>query len=73
MKNKGLTVDNEVAELTADTKNRKNEFILGTGSQGGTYYPLGGEMANIWNKHIDGINVTNTETGASVENLVQNS
>lgn len=65
----GLTVENEVAELTADQNDRKSEFVLGTGSQGGTYYPLGGEIANLWNKHIDGINVTNTETGASVENL----
>ncbi|RST71519.1 TAXI family TRAP transporter solute-binding subunit [Siminovitchia acidinfaciens] len=65
----GLTVDNPVAELKADKKDRKSEMILGTGSQGGTYYPLGGEMANIWNKHIDGVNVTNTETGASIENL----
>lgn len=65
----GLTVDNPVAELKADKKDRKSELILGTGSQGGTYYPLGGEMANIWNKHIDGVNVTNTETGASIENL----
>lgn len=65
----GLTVDNPVADLKADKKDRKSELILGTGSQGGTYYPLGGEMANIWNKHIDGVNVTNTETGASIENL----
>ena len=65
----GLTVDNPVAELTVDKSDRKSEFILGTGSQGGTYYPLGGEMASIWNKNIDGLNVTNTETGASVENL----
>lgn len=65
----GLTVDNPVAELSTDGTNRKSELILGTGSQGGTYYPLGGEMANIWNKHIDGVNITNTETGASVENL----
>ncbi|WP_225986100.1 TAXI family TRAP transporter solute-binding subunit [Psychrobacillus glaciei] len=65
----GLTVDNPVAELTADKSKRKKELILGTGSQGGTYYPLGGEMASIWNKNIKGVNVTNTETGASVENL----
>ncbi|MFD1926816.1 TAXI family TRAP transporter solute-binding subunit [Sporosarcina siberiensis] len=65
----GLTVDAEVADLTADEGSRKSEFILGTGSQGGTYYPLGGEMASLWNKYIDGVNVTNTETGASVENL----
>ena len=64
----GLTVDNPVAEVAADPSNRKTEFILGTGSQGGTYYPLGGEIANVWNKYLD-INVTNTETGASTENL----
>ncbi|MEC5422899.1 TAXI family TRAP transporter solute-binding subunit [Virgibacillus sp. C22-A2] len=63
----GLTVDNPVAELNVTES--KSEFILGTGSQGGTYYPLGGEMANLWNSNIDGINVTNTETGASIENL----
>ncbi len=65
----GLKVENEVAQLKADAKTRKKEFVLGTGSQGGTYYPLGGEMANLWNKYIDGVHVTNTETGASVENL----
>ncbi|WP_240793311.1 TAXI family TRAP transporter solute-binding subunit [Psychrobacillus vulpis] len=65
----GLTVNNLVAEITAKDSSRKSEFILGTGSQGGTYYPLGGEMASIWNKYLDGVNVTNTETGASVENL----
>src|SRR5690625_2678517 len=64
----GLTVDNPVAELNTDRQDRADELILGTGSQGGTYYPLGGEMANIWNNHLD-VNITNTETGASVENL----
>ncbi|WP_067727724.1 TAXI family TRAP transporter solute-binding subunit [Oceanobacillus damuensis] len=63
----GLTVDNPVAEL--NVSEIKNDLILGTGSQGGTYYPLGGEMATIWKNNIDGLNITNTETGASVENL----
>ncbi|MGP9642796.1 MULTISPECIES: TAXI family TRAP transporter solute-binding subunit [Halomonas] len=64
----GLTVDNPVAEL-GDIE-PKSEFVLGTGSQGGTYYPLGGEMATIWNRYLDGQNFTNIETGASIENLV---
>lgn len=64
----GLTVDGPVATLTATADKRKSEFTLGTGSQGGTYYPLGGEIANVWNKHADG-NFTNVETGASLENL----
>lgn len=64
----GIEFDNPIAEVTADESSRKGEFILGTGSQGGTYYPLGGEMATLWNNHLD-INVTNMETGASVENM----
>ncbi|MCP1315773.1 MULTISPECIES: TAXI family TRAP transporter solute-binding subunit [unclassified Halomonas] len=64
----GLTVDNPVASL--DDISAKSEYVLGTGSQGGTYYPLGGEMATIWNRYLDGQNFTNIETGASIENLV---
>nr|WP_163503131.1 TAXI family TRAP transporter solute-binding subunit [Halomonas socia] len=64
----GLTVDNPVAEL--GEVEEKSEFILGTGSQGGTYYPLGGEMATIWNRYLDDANFTNIETGASIENMV---
>ncbi len=47
------------------------DLLMGTGSQGGTYFPLGAEMANVWNEHIDSINVTSTESGASVENLAK--
>ncbi|PCF93447.1 TAXI family TRAP transporter solute-binding subunit [Vreelandella nigrificans] len=64
----GLSVANPVAELGDITS--KREFVLGTGSQGGTYYPLGGEMATIWNRYLDDQNFTNIETGASIENLV---
>ena len=63
----GLEFDNPIAELNVSEE--KSDLVLGTGSQGGTYYPLGGEIANVWNNHLDNINVTNTETGASVENL----
>ena len=62
----GLDFDNPIAEVNVEEA--KSELTLGTGSQGGTYYPLGGEMANVWNNNLD-ISVTNTETGASVENL----
>src|SRR5699024_11251448 len=61
--------DNPIAELNVNEE--KSELVLGTGSQGGTYYPLGGEIANVWNNHLEAINVTNTETGASVEKLAQ--
>ncbi|WP_017186270.1 TAXI family TRAP transporter solute-binding subunit [Alkalibacillus haloalkaliphilus] len=65
----GLDVSGDVADVAASEADRPDELILGTGSSGGTYYPLGGEMATVWNNHIDGVNVTSTETGASVENL----
>ncbi|WP_138419099.1 TAXI family TRAP transporter solute-binding subunit [Aquibacillus sediminis] len=67
----GLTVDNEVADVSATEDDRDSDFVLGTGSAGGTYYPLGGEMANLWSEYIDGVSVTATETGASVENLAE--
>jgi uncharacterized protein len=47
------------------------DLLMGTGSQGGTYYPLGAEMANVWNKNIKNVNVTSTESGASIENLAK--
>lgn len=42
---------------------------MGTGGTGGTYYPLGGGMAEVWNNNIDGIDVNIQSTGASVENI----
>ena len=66
----GLKVDNPVAKVTAKKGDRKKEFTIGSGSQGGTYYPLGGEMATVWNNNLDN-NFTNVETGASLENLGQ--
>lgn len=66
----GLEFDNPIAEVSADESDRKSEFVLGTGSQGGTYYPLGGEIANLWKSYLDE-NYTNIETGASVENIME--
>ncbi|WP_416151308.1 TAXI family TRAP transporter solute-binding subunit [Salipaludibacillus sp. HK11] len=45
---------------------------LGTGSTGGTYYPLGTEMATVINNNIDvdGFDLSAISTGASVENIV---
>ena len=40
-----------------------------TGSTGGTYFPLGGAMANVWTKYIDNVQVTSQPGGASVESI----
>ncbi len=45
-------------------------ITFGTGSPGGTYYPLGGAMADLWTKLLEdeGIEATAESTAASVEN-----
>ncbi len=48
----------------------QQRFIaIGTGGAAGTYYPLGGAMAEIWNKNIKNMNATAQTTGASVANI----
>ncbi|TVP63740.1 MAG: TAXI family TRAP transporter solute-binding subunit [Nitriliruptor sp.] len=44
-------------------------LTLATGSTGGTYFPLGGAMAGVWNDNIDAARVNTQSSGASVENL----
>jgi len=47
------------------------DLVMGTGSTGGTYFALGGAMANAMNDKLTDIGVTITaqSTGASVENI----
>jgi TRAP transporter TAXI family solute receptor len=48
----------------------KTEFIsIGTGGTGGVYYPLGGGIAEVWSKHVPGVQAVAEVTGASVENV----
>ncbi|MFP4148349.1 MAG: TAXI family TRAP transporter solute-binding subunit [Nitriliruptoraceae bacterium] len=44
-------------------------LTMATGSTGGTYFPLGGAMAGVWNDNIDEVRVNTQSSGASVENL----
>lgn len=49
---------------------QQQTFInLATGGTAGTYYPLGGAMAEIWNNNIEGVNATAQSTNASVANV----
>ncbi|MGF7185904.1 hypothetical protein GGQ84_001997 [Desulfitispora alkaliphila] len=48
---------------------RDLELLMATGGTAGTYYPLGGAIANAWSEHIDGVNVGVQSSGASVENM----
>ncbi|MDS1271676.1 TAXI family TRAP transporter solute-binding subunit [Lipingzhangella sp. LS1_29] len=60
---------------TPDDTNGNGEDIAGgdltlaTGSTGGTYYPLGGEIANLWTESLEDVSVSTQATGASVDNM----
>ena len=48
----------------------EKKFInIATGGTSGTYYPLGGALADILNKNVKGANASAQSTGASVANV----
>lgn len=47
----------------------KEQINIITGSTGGTYFALGGAMANTWNDNLESIQVTSQPGGASVESI----
>ncbi|HHT49983.1 MAG TPA: TAXI family TRAP transporter solute-binding subunit [Eubacteriaceae bacterium] len=59
--------EEEVGEK--DPPKTKQQITILTGSTGGTYFALGGAMANTWTDYLDNIQVTSQPSGASVENI----
>nr|WP_300309701.1 TAXI family TRAP transporter solute-binding subunit [Halomonas sp.] len=47
----------------------QQQLSVATGGTGGTYYPIGGGLAEMIKKHIDGYDAVAEVTGASVENM----
>ncbi|RBW67472.1 TAXI family TRAP transporter solute-binding subunit [Bacillus taeanensis] len=60
----GGTENENEGEVTEENK----DLSLLTGGTGGTYYPLGGEIAKIVSNETD-LNITAQSSGASVENM----
>jgi TRAP transporter TAXI family solute receptor len=57
---------------SADSNQQQPEQVflnIGTGGTAGTYYPLGGAMAEILKENIPGVNATAESTGASAANI----
>ena len=53
-----------------EKKSDAKKFLnIATGGTAGTYYPIGGAMAEILNKSIPGMNASAQSTGASVANI----
>lgn len=50
--------------LCKDTK-----LLFASGGVSGTFYPLSGAIAQVWNQKIPGLNVTVQATGGSLENV----
>lgn len=60
---------NTTESTQESTPSGKSEYLsLGTGGVTGTYYPLGGALANIITNNIDGYTCTAESTGGAVEN-----
>lgn len=56
--------------LAAGCGDKGERFInIATGGTAGTYYPVGGAIAEILNKNIDGMNASAQSTGATVSNI----
>ena len=49
--------------------NSGNMINIATGGTAGTYYPIGGAIADVLTKNIEGMNASAQSTGASVANI----
>lgn len=57
------------AALAFATPAAAQELSIATGGTGGVYYPYGGGLAELINRHVEGATATAEVTGASVENM----
>lgn len=58
-----------VAALAGACGKGGKDLVVLTGGEQGTYYPLGGALAQIINEHVDGMTATAVTSGASVVNV----
>ncbi|MCJ7874408.1 TAXI family TRAP transporter solute-binding subunit [Marinovum sp. 2_MG-2023] len=58
-----------LAAMAATPVLAQTQISVATGGTGGVYYPMGGGIAEIINKHVEGYAATAEVTGASVENM----
>lgn len=57
------------SDKAPSTSGKATYISIATGGTAGTYYPLGGAMAKIFNDNITGVTANAQATGASVENI----
>lgn len=59
------------ATLVAPQVAQSQTLSFATGNPSGIYYPLGGGLASIWSRYVDGVNIKAEVTAGSVTNLIQ--
>jgi len=64
-----LTVIGVLVMAVAGAASAKTFISLATGGTGGTYYPIGGGMADLISRHLPDIQMTSETGNASVANL----
>jgi uncharacterized protein len=70
MRNRILALGLCAFALASQAATAQQRFItIATGGTAGTYFPLGGALAEIWNKSIKGMNANASATGASAANI----
>ncbi|MFN3882520.1 MAG: TAXI family TRAP transporter solute-binding subunit [Nitrincola lacisaponensis] len=57
------------ATLAVPAVQAQQNLSIATGGTGGVYYPIGGGLAEMIGRHIDGYSAVAEVTGASVENM----
>ncbi|MCD8512437.1 MAG: TAXI family TRAP transporter solute-binding subunit [Nitrincola sp.] len=57
------------AGLAVSAVQAQQNLSIATGGTGGVYYPIGGGLAEMIGRHIDGFSAVAEVTGASVENM----
>ncbi len=67
----GCSAPTDTSEETpAEAAGDERLFItIGTGTTGGSYYPLGGAMAKIWTDNIPNVHATVQSTGGTNQNI----
>ncbi|MGY6635015.1 MAG: TAXI family TRAP transporter solute-binding subunit [Alkalilacustris sp.] len=58
-----------VAALALGPAAHAMELSIATGGTGGVYFPYGGGLAEVINRHVDGFSASAEVTGAGVENM----
>lgn len=66
----GLALAISAFAIGCDNGNGKETFVnIATGGTAGTYYPIGGAIAEVLNKNAEGVSAGAQSTGASVANI----